>query len=567
MGSVICSANERKKRKEKKDDETNNSNEEEEIESNIEEEEENNNNDKEEINSDNDKDILPFKNGLNASNKNNSKDESKIEDSSTSPTKVVINTNLLVSRGTSNIKNNYKKLKIIGRGSFGKVYLVKNKLLNNLFAMKIINKTDDNEKEEDIMNEINILRKMDHPNIVKIHDFYTTLKEYILVTEYCPEGELFYEIKNYAPFNEALAGWYMKQIISAISYCHKLRIIHRDLKPENILISSKNKSGFNTIKIIDFGTAIFNKNKIDNNITGSIYYIAPEVISKNRNYSEKCDVWSCGIIMYILLTGLPPFNGNSDKDILRKIMDGYFDMKKYPWPIISSLAKDLIKKLLEFDPNKRITAEEALNHPWFECSQVKSQDNEGLFDVKNPDRLLNNLINFKSDNVLRSTVFAYLIHNNIQLNQVHDAINLFNNIDKNGDGQITRDELYKGFKKFLNISGEDLQEKTNIIFNNIDADHNGYIEYEEFIRAAVDKEYFLSDTFLRFAFDYFDRDKNGVISFSEVKQLFYQNRKNKHNSEAQKQLLKNFEDMDINGDGVLSFEEFVKMSKKIINSQ
>ena len=497
-------------------------------------------------------------------------EEKETSHHSLSSNKICINTNLLVAKGTSSIKNNYKKEKKLGQGSFGTVYLVKHKLLNNLFAMKVIKKLNKNEKKENIMNEINILRKMDHPNILKINDFYTTPSEYIIITEYCPEGELFYEIKNFAPFNEALTGWYMKQIFSAMNYCHKLNIIHRDLKPENILISKKNKNGFNIIKIIDFGTAIiFNKNINYKSLAGSIYYFSPEVLSKNRNYSEKCDIWSCGIIMYILLTGLPPFNGNSDKEIMEKIMKGNFDMKKYPWPIISIQAKDLIKKLLELDVNKRITAEEALNHPWFESKQVKSQDNEGLFEVKNPDKLLNNLINFRIDNVLRSTVFAYLIHNNIQLNQVHDAIKLFNNIDKNGDGQITREELYKGLEDFLNLknTGKDLQDKVDIIFNNIDTDHNGYIEYEEFIRAAVDKEYFLSDNFLKFAFDYFDRDKNGEISFNEVKTLFFQNDNNKHNSEIQKQLLKNFKEIDINEDGVLTFKEFVKMSKKIINNE
>jgi calcium-dependent protein kinase len=431
--------------------------------------------------------------------------------------------------------------------------------------MKVIKKVNKNEKDDVIMNEINILRKMDHPNIVKIHDFYTTSTEYVLVTEYCPEGELFYEIKNFAPFNEALTGWYMKQILSAVTYCHKLKIIHRDLKPENILIAKKHKNCFNTIKIIDFGTAIiFNKNKNDKSLTGSVYYISPEVLSKNRNYTEKCDVWSCGIIMYILLTGLPPFNGDSDEEIVTKIKNGRFNMDKYPWPIISSQAKDLIKKLLEFDPHKRVTAEEALSHPWFESKQVQSEDNAGLFKIKNPNRLLNNLINFKSDNILGSAVFAYLIHNNIQLNQVHEAIKLFNKIDKNGDGQISREELYKGLENFLKLSGKELKEKVDTIFNNIDTDHNGYIEYEEFLRAAVDKEYFLSDNFLRFAFDYFDRDKNGEISYNEIKQLFYQNDKNKHNTEAQNQLMKNFEEMDINGDGVLSFEEFAKMTKRLV---
>ena len=544
MGGVICQTSDRKKEQEKK-----------EVNDNIHYIDKIDQQKNEKGNS-------PSKNGFYSPTKT-TRHESKSDLNGAN--KVTIDTNLLVTKGTTNNKNNYKRTKILGQGSFGTVFLVKHKILNTYFAMKVIKKTNKSEKDEVLMNEINILRKMDHPNIVKITDFYTTNTEYILVTEYCPEGELFYEIKNFAPFNEALTGWYMKQILSAVCYCHKLKIIHRDLKPENILISKKNKNGFNLVKVINFGTAIiFNKNKNDKSLTGSVYYICPEVLSKNRNYTEKCDVWSCGIIMYILLTGLPPFNGDSDEEIVTKIKNGRFNMEKYPWPIISSQAKDLIKKLLEFDPNKRVKAEEALNHPWFESKQVQSEDNAGLLKIKNPNKLLNNLINFRSDNILGNTVFAYLIHNNIQLNQVHEAIKLFNKIDKNGDGQICREELYKGLESFLKLSGKELKEKVDIIFNNIDTDHNGYIEYEEFLRAAVDKEYFLSDNFLRFAFDYFDRDKNGEISFNEIKQLFYQNDKNKHNTEAQNQLLKNFEEMDINGDGVLSYEEFAKMTKKLL---
>jgi len=542
MGGVICQANDRKKNPESKE------------------------------NKDNYKDItinnqhkeISSQSKIISRNVSSIKYESKTEFKKSS--RITIDTNLLVTKGINNPRENYKRIKILGQGSFGTVFLVKHKLINNYFAMKVIKKTNKNIKEEDsLMNEINILRKLDHPNIVKIHDFYNTKTEYILVTEYCQEGELFYEIKNFAPFNEALAGWYMKQILSAVSYCHKLKIIHRDLKPENILIYEKNKNGFNTIKIIDFGTAlIFNKNIKDKSLTGSVYYICPEVLSKNRQYTEKCDVWSCGIIMYILLTGLPPFNGENDEEIMTKIINGKYDMEKYPWPIISPEAKDLINKLLEFDSMKRISAEEALQHPWFESEQVKSNDNAGLFKIKNPNKLLNNLINYKSDNILRCTIIAYLVHNNIQLNQVHEAIKLFNKIDKNGDGQICREELYNGLEDFLNLSGEELQEKVDIIFNNIDTDHNGYIEYEEFIRAAVDKEYFLSDIFLKFAFDYFDRDKNGAISFNEIKQIFNENDENKYNNEAQQELQKNFDEMDLNGDGILSFEEFAQMAKNII---
>ena len=165
--------------------------------------------------------------------------------------KVTIDTNLLTSGSTNSSLYDYHKIKLLGQGSFGTVYLVKNKKLNNNFAMKIIEKSNnDEEKEEEIQNEISILRKLDHPNILKINDFFSTKKEYVLITEFCPEGELFYEIKNFAPFDEALSGWYMRQILSAVHYCHKSKIIHRDLKPENILIYQRNKKGFNTIKIL-----------------------------------------------------------------------------------------------------------------------------------------------------------------------------------------------------------------------------------------------------------------------------------------------------------------------------
>ena len=146
----------------------------------------------------------------------------------------------------------------------------------------------------------------------------------------------------------------------------------------------------------------------------------------------------------------------------------------------------------------------------------------------------------------------------------HDAIKLFNKLDINGDGQISKDELYIGLKDYLEMSGDELRKKVDIIFNNIDTDHNGYIEYEEFIRAAVNKNYFLSTNYLRFAFDYFDRDKNGYISFDEIKQVFFANEKNKKDSKAKEQLLKCFNESDTNRNGNLTFDEFINMTKKII---
>ena len=232
---------------------------------------------------------------------------------------VLIDENVIVSKGVKNPREIYIREKALGQGSFGTVYLVKHIQLQRYYAMKVIRKKiKDISDEESLMSEINILRRLDHPNIVKITDFYNLKYEYNIVTEYCREGELFDEIKKNSPFSEALAGWYMKQILQAVCYCHGNHIIHRDLKPENILISKRLKSGFHHIKIIDFGTAkVFSREKRENALIGSAYYIAPEVL--NKNYTEKCDIWSCGIIMYILLTGRPPFNGKTEEEIMRKI--------------------------------------------------------------------------------------------------------------------------------------------------------------------------------------------------------------------------------------------------------
>jgi len=477
---------------------------------------------------------------------------------------VALDSNVFVTKGGRKPDEVYIKEKTLGSGSFGTVYLVKHKQLHRYFAMKAIKKSNKSKiDEEGLMNEINILRKMDHPNILKITDFYSQKNEYDIITEYCQEGELFNEIKQYAPFNETITGHYMKQILTAVCYCHGMNIVHRDLKPENILIVKRAKNGCHPIKIIDFGTAkVFSKEKSEHLLIGSAYYIAPEVLS--RNYTEKCDIWSCGVIMYILLTGRPPFFGNTDNEIMYRIKSGKYDLQKYPWSVVSKEAKDLIRALLQPNPNMRLSAEQALKHPWFSSKKVKALDKLNNLSKNRTQKLVENLTKYKSDNILRCAVIAYLVHNNTQLSQAHDAIKLFNQIDENGDGKITREELFNGLQQYLKGEGDKLKDDVELIFNNIDTDHNGFIEYEEFIRAAIDKEYFLSNNFIKFAFNYFDRDKNGDVTFEEIKNLFCQSEKNKNNIFAINQLKKSFEEIDVNNDGSLSFEEFVQMMKNII---
>ena len=218
--------------------------------------------------------------------------------------------------------------------------------------------------------EVEILKKLVHPNIMQIFEFYEDKKNFYIITEFCEGGELFDKIIEKGTFSENEAAWIMKQLLSAVNYIHSNNIVHRDLKPENILLDTKKE---NIIKIIDWGTArFFDKSKKMNRINGTPYYIAPEVLAEK--YDEKCDIWSCGVIMYIMLCGYPPFNAESDELILEKIKKGKFSFPPEEWDSVSPLAKDLVTKMLEFHPSKRLSANEALTHKWLVSNNTKTVD-------------------------------------------------------------------------------------------------------------------------------------------------------------------------------------------------
>ncbi len=163
-------------------------------------------------------------------------------------------------------------------------------------------------------------------------------------------------------FNEKIASRIMKQVINAVLYCHLNGIVHRDIKSDNILFL--NNSINSPVKLIDFGISVkFSKDTKLKEKTGTVLYIAPEVI--RGSYDEKCDIWSCGVLMYMMLSGLPPFYGANRKEVMAKISKGKFSFKSKIWTLISKEAKDLIEKMLTVDPEARPSCREVLNHPWF----------------------------------------------------------------------------------------------------------------------------------------------------------------------------------------------------------
>ena len=468
----------------------------------------------------------------------------------------------LVSQVKSDPSVDYTIIKELGSGSFATVHLVKHNVSGAIRAMKAIKKgsgfdDEDEDNELEIINEINILMKMDHPNIVKIFEFYNSPTHYYLITEYCEGGCLFDLIIKNGPFTEIQASYIMNQLLSVVNYCHKMKIIHRDLKPENILVN-KNENGFVKIKICDFGTSLcFKRGEIQDKIVGSIYYIAPEVLQKK--YNSKCDLWSCGVIMYILLTGVPPFGGSNNQSIIKKILIGEYDKTRLAKKCKACI--DLIDKLLTKDIKKRIRADAALRHKWFQIYKSK----EIRVDIEDPkiiEAYLRNLKNYKKSSEIQEIALAYLVHNHPELDEVDNACKLFGIIDRKGNGKITKEELYSGLRPFY--KNENLKDDIDKIFENLDTDGSKYLEYEEFVRAAIDKSIFLTDDSMKFAFNYFDKDQKGEITVDDLVSIFSGEELAKNELEKIRKMIK---DATSSNDEKIRYKEFCDIMTSFINSQ
>jgi len=251
----------------------------------------------------------------------------------------------------------------LGQGSFGIVRrCIRRKDKKKEAAVKIIRKRDLNKKElKTLDREADILTKAQHKHCVQLYDIFDTKHHLYLVMELCSGGELFDAICE-NNFNEKDAASLVKQITEALIYLHEKDIVHRDLKPENLLYESKQRK---IIKLMDFGLAKAldgDDNALETRC-GTLHYVAPEVLSK-KPYSNACDYWSLGVVLYVLLCGYLPFYHDERAITVRLVRSGKFDFDDEEWKDISDNAKDLIRKLLELDVDKRITGPEILQHPF-----------------------------------------------------------------------------------------------------------------------------------------------------------------------------------------------------------
>lgn len=409
----------------------------------------------------------------------------------------------------------YLVIKELGSGNFGRVYQAQHKETNEFRAVKEIDKARAERmgaSHKKFIAEVEILSRLDHPNILKIYEMMEDGKRYYIVSELCSGGELFTYITSRSFLSEPIAANIMRQVLSAVAYCHSQGIVHRDIKPENLLLDSPPTiPEMIRIKLIDFGTStLFSSGGRLNQRLGTAYYIAPEVLE--MNYNEKCDIWSCGVILYVLLCGFPPFPGNTDAEILRKVKAGKYSFAHESWRNVSIEAKSLIKKMLIMEPAKRISALECLADPW-----ISTIGRANLPGTETTALSLSNLQQFNSARKLKQAFLAFITSQLMSKEQEREFSQMFQKLDKNGDGRLSREELIEAYAETVPLA--EAETIVSHILEQVDADGNGFIDYSEFIMASANQQSLISKGNLEAAFAAFDRDKSGKISLEELREM------------------------------------------------
>lgn len=438
-------------------------------------------------------------------------------------------------------------------GQFGYALLATHRESGQKRAVKVISKSRfarSAEKKyhfEQLRGEIEVMRRLNHPNIIKMYDVFETDTELYIVMELCSGGELFDRIKEYGSYSEKDASKVMRQMIEGLKYMHENKIAHCDLKPDNFLFL--NEKHDSPIKIIDFGMSKFvQRRKYFSVICGTPYYVAPEVIE--GRYSEHCDMWSMGVVLFVMLFGYPPFYADQNKygnltdqkifQLIRKgfeaiVKDGYG--AHFPKAIpISDSARDLIKKLLVLDTAKRLTAEEALEHPWL---TGETASNTPIITT-----VIKNMQSFSSSCKFKQALLQYMA-NTISDEEMQTFKKIFSSLDENGDGVITINEFKKAMSKGgHSMSGDELEKLLKLV----DVDGDGNLSYQELVMASVQRKISAKEERLWETFCKLDLNGDGMLTAEEIEKVL-----------GAKEARAIIAEVDSNGDGVINYDEFITM--------
>ncbi|KAI3988291.1 hypothetical protein MKX01_012080 [Papaver californicum] len=451
----------------------------------------------------------------------------------------------ILGKPFEDVKSHYSLGKELGRGQFGVTYLCTENSTGHSYACKSISKRKlvSKSDKDDVKREIQLMQHLSgQPNIVEFKGAYEDKYSVHLVMELCAGGELFDRIIAKGHYSERAAATICRSIVNVVHICHFMGVMHRDLKPENFLLASKDENAM--LKATDFGLSVFiEEGKVYRDIVGSAYYVAPEVL--RRSYGKEIDVWSAGIILYILLSGVPPFWAENEKGIFEAVLQGDIDFESAPWPSISYSAKDLVKKMLTQDPRKRITSAQVLDHPWLKEGGEAS-------DKPIDSAVLSRMKQFRAMNKLKQLALK-VIAENLSEEEIKGLKSMFTNMDTDKSGTITYEELKLGLARL----GSKLTEtEVKQLMDAADVDGNGSIDYIEFITATMHRHKIERDDHLYKAFQHFDADNSGYITRDELEKAMKD-----YGMGDEESIREIISEVDSDNDGKINYEEFCAMMR------
>lgn len=431
--------------------------------------------------------------------------------------------------------------KVLGSGISGEVREAVSKITGGHVAVKTLSTVNLTPKKFELLfNEVEVYLKLDHPNICKLLEVFEDETAIHLVMELCSGKELYERLAQLRRYTEHDAADVTIQMLEAINYCHAHNICHRDIKLENWVYA--NPSVDAPLKLIDWGMSRIYTGVPMTQVHGTVYYVAPEVLA--GNYDKKCDVWSIGVIVYMLLSGSPPFGGQHDHEIIHKIRTAEVSFEGPRWAGISQGAKDFVLFLLNRDPSKRPDAQQAMGHEWLKKTVNTQEESSEPMNIDID--VLKNIQKFSRQNAIRRAALG-LIALSMTQGDVEDVEEEFRKLDKNKVGTVSLDELAKVLQNQLHMS----QAEAKLIFNRVDQTGDQEIHYTEFLAAALQAKMIINEKYIREAFQKFDVDNTGLISEEDLRRVLG----DEYKGEDVGQILRQ---VDYKNNGYIDYDEFFK---------